>query len=269
MRIGSPVAAPARYSLLQAALPGGDLTPIGVLLEDQAANTVHLRLRRDWEQLASAEDVEVLAALSGDLTGKVSEMGTEEFFRHLEDSLSNLIRITDREAVAVEDFDRTLNRLYREHVQSNVVPFRTHLPRYSLRVAAGKFLENDEVTEDGWIEAPEDVRLSQGMFVAQIEGHSMEPYIPDGALCVFRAGVTGSRQGRLVLVENLETTGTNRYTVKRYQSEKDKSPGDDSAEAWRHTRIHLESLNPDYPSWDLDPNEDKYRIIAEFVRVLE
>jgi SOS-response transcriptional repressor LexA len=268
MRAASSVAVPARYSLLQVTLAGGDLTPIGVLLEDRIANTVHLRLRRDWEKLASQlctqDDVEVLATLSDDLAGKVHEMGPDEFFRHLEDSLSNAIRITDREAVDVEDFDRTLNRLYREHVQSNVIPFRTHLPRYSLRVAAGKFLENDEITEESWIEAPEDVRLSPEMFVAQIQGHSMEPFIPDGSLCVFRAGVTGSRQGRLVLVENLETSGNNRYTVKRYQSEKDKS-----AEGWRHTRIRLESLNPDYPSWDLEPDEEKYKIIAEFVRVLE
>src|SRR5207248_1207571 len=240
-------------SLLQLALPDGGLMPIGVLLQDSGANTVHLRLRRDWEKLASAlatpEDVELLEELSGDLAVKVNEMGPEKFFGHLEDSLSNLLRITDREAVRVEDFDRTLNRLYRQHVESNVIPFQTHLPRYSLRVAAGKFLENDEVTEDGWIEAPEDVRLSPGMFVAQIQGHSMEPFIPDGSLCVFRAGVTGSRQGRLVLVENLETAGNNRYTVKRYRSEKDKS-----AEDWRHARIRLESLNPDYPSWDLEPD---------------
>jgi phage repressor protein C with HTH and peptisase S24 domain len=92
----------------------------------------------------------------------------------------------------------------------------------------------------------------------------MEPLIPDGSLCVFRRGVTGSRQGRLVLVENLETSGNNRYTVKRYKSEKAASEA-----GWRHDRIRLESLNPDYPSWDLDPDEEKYRIIAEFVRVLE
>jgi hypothetical protein len=28
-------------------------------------------------------------------------------------------------------------------------------------------------------------------------------------------------------------------------------------------------LNPDYPSWDLDLDEEKYQVIAEFVRVLE
>lgn len=249
---------------MQVELPGGDLTAIGVLLEDAASDRVYMRLRRDWHTIASEDDIEVLSGLGEDLSGKAAELGPGELFRHLEDSLSNAIRITGREAVEVDDFDRTLNRLYRQNVQSNVVEFRTHLPRYSLRVAAGKFLENDEVTEESWIEAPEDLRLAPGMFVARIEGHSMEPFIPDGSLCIFRSGVAGSRQGRLVLVENLETAGNNRYTVKRYSSVKTTD-----AESWRHGRIHLESLNPDYPSWDLDPDEEKYRIIAEFVRVLE
>ena len=119
------------------------------------------------------------------------------------------------------------------------------------------------MTEQGWEEMPPDLRLAPDMFVAEIVGHSMEPLIPDGSLCVFRRGVTGSRSGRLVLVENLETTGNSRYTVKRYKSEK--TP---TGEGWKHQRIHLESLNPDYPSWDLDSEEGKYRIIAEFVRVL-
>jgi phage repressor protein C with HTH and peptisase S24 domain len=130
-----------------------------------------------------------------------------------------------------------------------------------LQVAAGKFLENEEVTEQGWIEAPADLRLGPDMFVAQIAGHSMEPLIPDGSLCVFRAGVTGSRVGRLVLAEDRQA---NAFAVKRYQSDKVQSE-----EGWRHARIHLESLNPDYPSWDLEPDEEKYRILAEFVRVLD
>lgn len=144
----------AKYALLEAELPGGDVTPIGVLLEDAASNRLYLRLRRDWNTFASEEDVEVLSALGEDLSSKASEIGTDEFFRQLEDSLSNTIRITDREEVEVDDFDRTLNRLYRQNVQSNVVQFRTHLPHYPLRIAAGKFLENAEVTEESWIEAP-------------------------------------------------------------------------------------------------------------------
>ena len=252
-----------RFSLLQAELPDHGLVTVGVLLQDPEHDELHLRLRRDLETLAAEEDLEVLSALGDDLSRKANEMGAESLLRYCEDTLSGAVRVTDRETVMVEDFDRALNRLYRQHVQSKVLEFRTHLPRYSLRVAAGKFLENEEISAQGWVETPEGLRLAPDMFVAQIEGHSMEPLIPNGSLCVFRAGVTGSRQGRLVLVENIEAAGNNRYTVKRYRSEK--SAGEES---WTHARIRLESLNPDYPSWDLDPEEDKYRIIAEFVAVL-
>ena len=256
----------ANYSLLQVELPGGDLTSAGILLEDAEAAVLHVRLRRDWRQLADEDDAEVLEALATDLIQKArpDDLGTAELFRYLENSLGNAVRVTDREAIEVDDFERTLNRLYREHVQTNVVPFRTHLPIYSLRAAAGRFLENDEITEEAWLEAPEDLRLIPEMFVGRIAGRSMEPVIPDGSLCVFRHGVVGSRQGRLVLAEDRQTAGNNRYAVKRYKSEKVAT-----AEGWQHTRIRLESLNPDYPSWDLDPEEDKYAIIAEFVRVIE
>ena len=253
-----------QFSVVQAELPEHGLVNLGVLLRDPESDSLHLRFRRDFDTLAEEEDLEVLEELAGDLNSKATEMGAERLFDYLESTLSASLRITDRGPVLVDDFSRTLERLYRQHVQSNVLKFRTHLPRYSLQVAAGPFLENREVTEEGWVEAPEGLRLEKAMFVAQIAGHSMEPLIPDGSLCVFRRGVTGSREGRLVLVENLETTGNNRYTVKRYHSEKAESGGE-----WRHARIRLESLNPDYPSWDLDPEEEKYRILAVFVRVLD
>ncbi len=266
MLLSFPSAATANYSLLEIDLPGRDPATIGVLLEDPAASVLRLRLRRDWESLADEDDREVLESLAEDLERKAEpgDLGAEGMLRYLEDTLSNALRITARESVAVHDYDRALNRLYREHVQSSVVPFRTHLPLYSLRAAAGKFLENDEVSEESWLETTEDLRLSPDMFVCRIQGHSMEPLIPDGSLCVFRHGVAGSRQNRLVLVENRDASGNNRYTVKRYRSEKARS-----GEAWTHTRIRLESLNPEYPSWDLDPEEDKYAILAEFIRVIE
>ena len=252
------------YSIVQAELPGRGLVNLGVLLQDPDSDELLVRFRRDLDTLADEEDLEVLAALGDDFSAKAREMGAGRWFEYLESTLSGTLRITDREPVMVEDFSRALDRLYRRNIHSKVLEFRTHLPRYSLQVAAGPFLENREVTEEEWIETPEGLRLEEGMFVAQIAGHSMEPLIPDGSLCVFRRGVTGSREGRLVLVENLETSGNNRYTVKRYRSEKTQTGGE-----WRHARIRLESLNPDYPSWDLDPDEEKYRILAEFVRVLD
>ena len=250
-----------RYSIVQAEVPGHGLVNLGVLLQDPQSDALHLRFRRDLDSLVAEEDLEVLESLPEDLSRKSDELGAEKLFQYLETTLSASVRITDREQVLVEDFPRALDRLYRKQVPSKVLEFRTHLPRYSLQVAAGKFLENEEVTEQGWIEAPQDLRLGPDMFIAQIAGHSMEPLIPDGSLCVFRAGVTGSRTGRLVLAEDREA---NAFAVKRYTSEKTSTEG-----GWRHTRIHLESLNPGYPSWDLDPDEEKYRILAEFVRVLD
>jgi phage repressor protein C with HTH and peptisase S24 domain len=142
----------------------------------------------------------------------------------------------------------------------------THLPRYSLAVAAGKLHGNQEVSEENWVEAPPDLRLTREMFLARIAGRSMEPLIPDGSLCVFRAGVTGSRQGRLVLVEALGRGSNDRYTVKRYHSDKTQ----DSEGSWTHQRIRLEPLNPEFEAWDLDPqDQESLRVIAEFVRVLD
>jgi phage repressor protein C with HTH and peptisase S24 domain len=175
------------------------------------------------------------------------------------------VQVTDRREILVDDFERALARLYREHVQSTVRPFVTHLPRYSLAVAAGKFLENQEVSEDGWEEAPPDLRLTPELFVAKIVGHSMEPRIPDGSLCVFRQGVAGSRQGRLVLVEQLGGGANDRYTVKRYASEK--AQREDGT--WSHEKITLEPLNPEFEAWTLDQEEERFRIVAEFVRVLD
>lgn len=253
-----------RYSVVQAETARQGLVSLGILLEEPGTDALRLRFRRDLESLAEEEDLDVLRALGDDLAEKAREMGAGKLFDYLESNLSGAIRVTDRAEVEVEDFGRALDQLYLKNVQSNVLEFRTHLPRYSLRAAAGRFLENQEISAEGWVEAPEDLRLGSDMFVAQIQGRSMEPRIPDGSLCVFRHGVTGSRQGRLVLVENLESSGNNRYTVKRYQSEKI-----ESAEGWQHGRIRLESLNPEFPSWDLDPEEEKYRILAEFVRVLD
>jgi phage repressor protein C with HTH and peptisase S24 domain len=252
-----------RYSVVQVETPEHGTVNLGVLLQDPEADSLRLRFRRDLESLVEEEDLEVLAAFATDLDQKAQEWGAGKLFEYLEDTLSGSIRITDREELLVDDFDRAVDRLYRKNVQSNVLEFRTHLPKYSLRAAAGKFLENAEISEDGWIEAPEDLRLSTDMFVAEIAGHSMEPRIPDGSLCVFRYGVVGSRTGRLVLAEQLDTMGNDRYAVKRYRSDTTKG----------QKTITLESLNPEYPSWDLDPDPDsdgaKYRILAEFVRVLD
>lgn len=253
---------PARVSILQLEMPGEAPVNAGILIEDPAADRLYLRLRRDWSLLAEA-DAEVLSALEDDLAAKAHEMGAARLIEYLQDTLSNLLRISPPQETIVADFEQALARLYREHVHARVHQFVTHLPRYSLAAAAGKFLENREVHEEGWEEAPPNLRLAPEMFVAQVVGRSMEPRIPDRSMCVFRTGVQGPRQGRLVLVERLGHSEES-YTVKRYTSVKRHHPDG----AWEHERIRLEPLNPEFEAWDLNPEEDRFRIIAEFVQLL-
>jgi SOS-response transcriptional repressor LexA len=67
-----------------------------------------------------------------------------------------------------------------------------------------------------------------------------------------------------VLVRSFESGDDNQYTVKRYRSEKLLTE-----DGLSQTRIRLESLNPKYPSRDLDVNSEKYEVIAEFVHILQ
>jgi phage repressor protein C with HTH and peptisase S24 domain len=265
VRFGDYAPKPGEFSLLTADVPGHGTQTIGVLLRDPSTDGLYVRLRRDWREIASDEDAEVLAELEDDLAAKSREMGASGLLRFLEENASTGLRVSDREAIKSRDFEKTLNELYREHVPSHVLKFRTHLPRFSLAVAAGPFLTNPEdVQAEEWMETPPDLQLDDDMFIARIQGHSMAPRIPDGSLCVFRRNVVGSRTGRLVLVRNSELADDNQYTVKRYRSEKAVSE-----EGFLQTRIRLESLNPAYPSWNLDQDEEKYQVVAEFVRVLE
>lgn len=242
-----------RYALLEADLDG-DAVVIGVLLEDPESNELWVRLRRDWQ--AIAPDDPVLPLLEQDFDLKAAEMGAEGLFAWLEGNASANLRTTDRETVVVDKFDRTLNRLYAKHVRSTMAG----VPRFSLQAAAGKFLENDEVEEEGHEELRPGLTPRPGMFAAHIAGTSMEPVIPDGSVALFQAGVTGSRQGRLVLVEE----NGSRYTLKKYTSRK----VEDGEGGWRHGAIVLEPLNDEHEPIVLSEDETRYRIVAEFVDVL-
>ncbi len=259
------------FLVVEAVLPRLAPEPIGVLLLEPAAARLGLRLRRDWDQWLGPDEEELFQALAEDWERRIAAGGPDAFLREAEESFSNTIRLSPRESTLVDRFDRTLDRLYRRHVAARTQPFQTHLPVYTCRAAAGRWGEQMEVEPEGWREIPPGARLTEDMFIAQVTGRSMEPEIADGSWCVFRAGVTGSRQGRRVLVENLNESesGGERYTIKRYRSVKSAAPADeDAAASWQHTRILLEPLNPEFESWEIT-EFDRCRVLAEFVRVLE
>ena len=145
----------------------------------------------------------------------------------------------------------------------------TCIPLVPLDIAAGAFSDPQYVEGNDWewVSTNTRRRLRPGMFVARVVGHSMEPAIPNGAYCLFATPVTGTRHGRTVLVQlrdALDPETGERYTVKRYESEKVRE-----GDSWRHSTITLKPLNPDYSPIVLsDVEEQGIQVIAEFVEVL-
>jgi SOS-response transcriptional repressor LexA len=236
-----------------------------VLLIDPDSSRPWFRMRRDFASIADPEDAEVLEALEDHIRQCLTESGAETFLRSLEDTVSNVLRVSQREAVPVDAYSRVLDRLYREHVEDTEVQrFATHLPLFSLRAAAGGLSDEMLSEAEDWVPAPEGMHLSPDLFVAHVEGQSMEPRIPHGSLNLFRLHPAGSRQGKILLIERfgvLEESA--RYTIKRYTSRK-VATGEDE---WHHAQIRLEPLNPEFEAWDVDP--EGFAVVAEWLRVIE
>jgi hypothetical protein len=106
------------------------------------------------------------------------------------------------------------------------------------------------------------------MFVARVVGKSMEPRIADGSYCVFSAPVEGSKQGKIVLAQlrtERDPESGQRYTVKRYESEK----STEIDGTWRHVRVTLHPLNREFhPIVLTSEDEDSLAVIAEFIDTL-
>jgi phage repressor protein C with HTH and peptisase S24 domain len=251
--------------LLEAHLPGRAGRNIGVYLMDRAADRLWLRMRADFDDIADPDDVEVLEALADDFRERAGEMGSEALLQSLEDSASNVVRVGERQTIEVDAFSRAVDRLFDEHVEKIAVePFRTHVPLYSLRAAAGGLGEEMESAAEDWVRAPEGMRIDQAVFAAHVVGRSMEPRIPDGSLNLFRLHPVGSRQNKILLIQRFGVTDESaRYTVKKYTSKK-VSTGEDE---WQHERIRLEPLNPEFEAWDAEPQD--FAVVAEWLRVLE
>ncbi len=142
------------------------------------------------------------------------------------------------------------------------------VPLYSLRAAAGGFSAVQEPAPDSWVVPHGRWRSAPGLFVAQVAGESMNRRIPNGAYCLFRHPVAGSRQGRVLLVQHHdiadpELGGT--YTVKVWES--DKTVDEDG---WRHREIRLmpDSDDASFPPIVIRSADDSLQVIAEMLEVL-
>lgn len=147
------------------------------------------------------------------------------------------------------------------------------LPLVPLKVAAGAFGDPQRISEesvwDDWVSVDIGRKLRPGMFVAKVIGKSMEPKISDGSYCVFSAPVEGSRQGKIVLVQlknEQDPESGERYTVKRYESEK--VVNDDGV--WRHVTVTLHPLNNNFQPILLNcEDEGAVSVVAEYLATID
>lgn len=254
------------YTVLYANPPAcEDAVAIGVVLHDPVSQRLYVRLRQDWDTLIRDEESWYFEKLPQALADLERDLGSKAALDLLTQG-SNAVTGDEPQSVLVLNFPATLSRLYAKCVPVSVRRFETHLPLYSLRSAAGRFLENSEIEPEGWLEIPNARGLAQGQFIARIQGTSMEPLVLDGSLAIFDTEHKGgTRAGRLVLVEERRRGGANGYTLKKYESVKQAVSEDTSV----RTAIRLLPLNPEHEVIELDPEDDRYRIVGFFVRTLD
>jgi len=145
--------------------------------------------------------------------------------------------------------------------------YRTCVPLVPLKSAAGGFGDAHFIEEGQWdwvtLDTPR--KLRPGMFVAQVVGKSMEPLVPDGSYCLFAGPVTGSREGRVVLValrDQADPETGERFTIKRYSSKKSEARDGE----WRHVSITLAPVNATFePIVIRADDEQAVRVVAEWI----
>lgn len=156
--------------------------------------------------------------------------------------------------------------------------YRSHLPLHSLKAAAasepagewGKRTQDEVIETLGWVRVSlPGRRLNDRMFIAAIEGHSMDDGksgLVDGGYAVFELWPSGSKQNLSVLVRGaFSDPETGSYAVKKYV-------GDQRDDADRHNKVSLVSLNPNkerYPNIELRPeDDDDITVVAKVVQAL-
>ena len=224
------------------------------------------RAIRDWLRNHGYDVIEVAANDLHDENAMVQHFRRLAGYLHMLD-VRNRVR-DDRSWF--HDAAAAKGRTLRLVTPTAATRYVTCVPLAPLRAAAGAFGNPRSVPDDpewDWVELDTHRSLRPGMFAAKVVGRSMEPAIPDGAYCLFAHPVTGSRQGRVVLVQLRDAVDPDtglRFTVKRYRSEKAEDEN-----GWRHVRVVLEPVNPEFAPIELaEEDEDAVAVVAELVEVL-
>tara|TARA_R110002096_G_scaffold186423_1_gene365461 strand:- start:230 stop:3682 length:3453 start_codon:yes stop_codon:yes gene_type:complete len=142
------------------------------------------------------------------------------------------------------------------------------IPLYDFYAAAGSFSEMQSRKEYSLKAVPEKY-ATEDYFACKVVGESMNRIIPNDSICIFKKYFAGSRNDKILLIENRDTYNpdfNSAFTVKTYSSEKVVSE-----DGWKHSAIVLKpnSFDKSYKNLILDEdNSNNMRIIGEFIKVL-
>ena len=145
---------------------------------------------------------------------------------------------------------------------------RNPIPLYNFYAAAGSFSELQSEKDFTLIEGPED-SSNNNYLACRIIGESMNRVIPNGSICLFKTYAGGSRNGKILLIENKDIQDpdfNSAFTIKTYSSEKIVT-----SENWEHTNIVLRPNSIDSSYQDIIINEEnaaEMRVVGEFVKIL-
>lgn len=143
------------------------------------------------------------------------------------------------------------------------------IPLYNFHAAAGSFSDLQSDNDFTLIDAPNFVKDTKDYFACKIVGESMNRVIPNGSTCLFKFYSGGSRNGKIVLVENRDLQDedfNSAFTLKTYSSEKIVTE-----EGWSHTSIELlpNSYDESYaPITVTEQNGANMKIIGEFISII-
>lgn len=143
------------------------------------------------------------------------------------------------------------------------------IPLYDFYAAAGTFSEMQSEKDYTLIELPDNIKFNKDYFACKVIGDSMDRVIPNGSICLFKPYTGGSRNGKIVLVENMDIQDpdfNSAFTIKAYASEKSVSE-----ETSRHESIVLmpNSYDRSYKNIIITKdNSSGMRVVAEFIRIL-
>ncbi len=151
-------------------------------------------------------------------------------------------------------------------------PYQNCIPLMSLKAAAGAFRDEESipVEAEAWVRPLGRTKPGPGLFVAQVIGESMNRRIPNGAYCVFRHPVEGTRQGRVMLVQHRDIVDPElggSFTVKVWESAKEHT-GDGT---WRHTEVRLKPDSTELAQKAIvlrNMDESEIAVVAELQEVL-